>query len=949
MAGASESYHSVSTEHSADLETQKKELTEELKKSLTKGDIWYLVDCRWLKQWKKYVGFDTWDQFGVGEELNNPGPIDNSSLFAADGCSLKDHLIDELDYNLLPKDAWFKLVSWYGVTSDQQALPRKVVEHGMYVKSCKVEVYLMEFKLSQHSDPKTLVTKQFSKGDTVGHVMSQMRTVFDIPEEAETRVWTKYMSNTYELLSNLEYTVQDAGLYQGQVLIIEQKNEDGTWQRQARQSSYSSSAVTSSNEHSGQSSHSYSNYSSRSSWGYDGLRSSTSLPGLTGLGNLGNTCFMNSALQCLSNSVPLTEYFLAGNYKDELNRSNPLGMRGEIANAYAGLLNQIWNEHYSSVAPRQFKMQVGRFAPQFSGYQQQDSQELLAFLLDGLHEDLNRVKKKPYVEIKDADGRPDAVVAKESWHNHLQRNNSIIVDTFHGLFKSTLVCPDCSKVSVTFDPFCYLSLPLPVKKERSLDIFLVRNDPLIKPTLYKLTVPKMGNVAELLAVLSKETSIPKDKMVVTDVYNHRFHKVFSLSESLTQILDRDDIFVYELLHSKPENDDDDFVVLPVYQREKRARLTSYSYSSSNKALFGLPLMISVPRKNLTYKMLYNILLDRMKRFVSMPEEDVGMGCKNEGESEADVEMNEDKNEGSDNEDCEERELEKAYQNVHVNGDENEDDNIDSRNNDHDGSSQKNKLNMQCKEKPCKYLFNLTLVNSYGSTDIQALQDNGKPLKLTGRCFLALDWDSKVKEKCYNDQLAEESEEHESVHKKPALKKNCIYLNDCIDLFLSKEKLGVNDPWYCPSCKKHQQATKKFDLWSLPKILVVHLKRFSYNSFWRDKLDTLVSFPLRSLDMSDYVINKEQPRPIYKLIAVSNHYGGMGGGHYTAYAKNCRDGRWYSFDDSSVSSVDEDQIVSKAAYVLFYQRQETGHQESMEEKETEHGQGPADIDMLHDGV
>jgi len=53
--------------------------------------------------------------------------------------------------------------------------------------------------------------------------------------------------------------------------------------------------------------------------------------------------------------------------------------------------------------------QVGRFAPQFSGYQQQDSQELLAFLLDGLHEDLNRVKKKPYLELKDANGRPDSV------------------------------------------------------------------------------------------------------------------------------------------------------------------------------------------------------------------------------------------------------------------------------------------------------------------------------------------------------------------------------------------------------------------------------------------------------------------------------------------------------------------------------------------------------------
>lgn len=50
--------------------------------------------------------------------------------------------------------------------------------------------------------------------------------------------------------------------------------------------------------------------------------------------------------------------------------------------------------------------------------------------------------------------------------------------------------------------------------------------------------------------------------------------------------------------------------------------------------------------------------------------------------------------------------------------------------------------------------------------------------------------------------------------------------------------------YCPNCKKHQQATKKFDLWSLPKILVVHLKRFSYSRYWRDKLDTAVEFPVR---------------------------------------------------------------------------------------------------------
>ena len=77
-------------------------------------------------------------------------------------------MIDELDYFLLPEGAWIKLVSWYGVTSDQHALPRKVVQHGMYMKSINVEVYLREFNLSQHSDPNTFFKMKFSKGDTVG-------------------------------------------------------------------------------------------------------------------------------------------------------------------------------------------------------------------------------------------------------------------------------------------------------------------------------------------------------------------------------------------------------------------------------------------------------------------------------------------------------------------------------------------------------------------------------------------------------------------------------------------------------------------------------------------------------------------------------------------------------------------------------------------------------------
>lgn len=132
-------------------------------------------------------------------------------------------------------------------------------------------------------------------------------------------------------------------------------------------------------------------------------------PGLVGLSNLCNTCFMASSLQCLSNTTPLTNFFLTDAYKHDLNETNPLGMKGELAEEYANLLKEIWSGRSRVVAPREFKWKLERFAPQFSGYQQHDSQELLGFLLDGLHEDLNRVVVKPYIQTKESGGRADSV------------------------------------------------------------------------------------------------------------------------------------------------------------------------------------------------------------------------------------------------------------------------------------------------------------------------------------------------------------------------------------------------------------------------------------------------------------------------------------------------------------------------------------------------------------
>lgn len=163
----------------------------------------------------------------------------------------------------------------------------------------------------------------------------------------------------------------------------------------------------------------------------------------------GNTCYMNSALQCLAHLPELTEYFLSGAFQQELNPDNPLSTGGELARSYGSLLQSLFANSNWSFAPRDFKMKIARHSPTFSGYMQHDTQELLAFLLDGLHEDLNRILKKPYVENPEWEGGGALELcrlARDFWTGYKKRNDSVIVDLFQGQYKSTLICPECSKV-----------------------------------------------------------------------------------------------------------------------------------------------------------------------------------------------------------------------------------------------------------------------------------------------------------------------------------------------------------------------------------------------------------------------------------------------------------------------------------------------------------------------
>lgn len=128
------------------------------------------------------------------------------------------------------------------------------------------------------------------------------------------------------------------------------------------------------------------------------------------------------------------------------------------------------------------------------------------------------------------------------------------------------------------------------------------------------------------------------------------------------------------------------------------------------------------------------------------------------------------------------------------------------------------------------------------------------------------------------------------------KRNGVSLDECLDEFGKAEILSENDAWFCPRCKEHRRASKKFELWKAPDILVIHLKRFSNQGRLRDKLDVFVDFPVEGLDLSSRIaVQEEGKSPIYDLFGVDNHYGSMGGGHYTAYAQNFYDKNWYEYN------------------------------------------------------
>jgi hypothetical protein len=165
----------------------------------------------------------------------------------------------------------------------------------------------------------------------------------------------------------------------------------------------------------------------------------------------------------------------------------------------------------------------------------------------------------------------------------------------------------------------------------------------------------------------------------------------------------------------------------------------------------------------------------------------------------------------------------------------------------------------------------------------------------------------------------------------------VSIYDCIDLLTTPELLSDENAWFNEQTNRKENALKELKIWSLPKVLMITLKRFSSQTpeNWMasairsgesflfgqnnsNKNFAFVDFPLNTLDLSKYVIGYEASSYVYDLYGVCNHYGNISGGHYTSIVK-ITENEWLHFNDTNISKISPKEVVSPNAYCLFYRK------------------------------
>lgn len=509
------------------------------------------------------------------------------------------------------------------------------------------------------------------------------------------------------------------------------------------------------------------------------------------------------------------------------------------------------------------------------------------------------MKNKPFVENKDNDLCDDEIVSAESWENYLKRNQSIIVDHFSGQYKSTLICPDCNRVSITFDPFLIASLPIPSMDYSDLIVYVIFRDPKRTPVKLQLNLFSFITVDTLLKRIGKYLKIDDHFLEMCWIKDFLIREIVPKSTLIKQFVKIEGVlFIYEkhipepqIIYKKNEFINAELQILQKNYRKKE----SFNKNVAFTRIFDVGVNMTFSQIHLEIYKLYRnnirILYKNLKKWQSN---------QNFAKFEFKTQEEEESNPNLIN-------IESEYGEIFL-----------KTNKDLVAPyslyilKRKNEKNSLVELLP----FNNTILSSIL-----------KEISFHDQIKLQIVFEPSIKVEEIKLTICEPDRSHQNIN--DVIKKH-FTIQECFELFTREEKLDKENEWFCNKCKGHKQATKKMELYKLPEILILHLKRFktarigSYGSLFfpagSTKINSLVEFPIDEIDMEPFCKKKNQ-KTKYQLIGVSNHFGEMGGGHYTAYCKNFFNKKWYEFDDARVSNCKIDEIVSKAAYMLFYQKLE----------------------------
>nr|XP_021511683.1 ubiquitin carboxyl-terminal hydrolase 43 [Meriones unguiculatus] len=645
-------------------------------------------------------------------------------------------------------------------------------------------------------------------------------------------------------------------------------------------------------------------------------------PGAQGLKNHGNTCFMNAVVQCLSNTDLLAEFLALGRY-----RAAP--GRAEVTEQLAALVRALWTREYTPQLSAEFKNAVSKYGSQFQGNSQHDALEFLLWLLDRVHEDLEgsahglvseqvwkeqcipqgcKVWKcllagaRAFLSLTltwDTSSGPFCVLPRllledpnRTWVENSATNPGVCVSS-----RSSLTCPHCLKQSNTFDPFLCVSLPIPLRQTRFLSVTLVFPSKSQRFLRVGLAVPILGTVAALRKMVAEEGGVPAEEVILVELYPNGFQRSFFDEEDLNTIADGDNVYAFQAppspalgtLTAHPPGvsasprlagRDSQRFSAPLHGENRVLILLCNLVGSGQQASrFGPPFLIREDR-TISWAQLQQCILSKVRCLMrsEAPAQDLG-----------------------------------TLFSIRVVG-----------------------LSLAC-----SYLSpqdSRPLCHWAVDRALHLRRPGGPP-----HVKLAVEWDSSVADRLFGSLQEERVQDADSVwRQQQAHQQPSCTLDECFQSYTKEEQLAQDDAWKCPHCQVLQQGVVKLSLWTLPDILIIHLKRFCQVGERRNKLSTLVRFPLSGLNMAPHVArrstnSKAGPGPwpswkqpiclptsyplefLYDLYAVCNHHGSLQGGHYTAYCRNSLDGQWYSYDDSTVEPLREDEVNTRGAYILFYQK------------------------------